>query len=314
MPETLPTKEKLKRDALKASKLITELADDLTSEDELKYEMARNRIVTEINALGRELRLALPDNEFDEFIFSRLRPQFARLVAELIDAITRNIRRIVAGFIVVCLLLAAIFFAREQMLKGHGLVGLYYRDTDFDALVDRRIDRKIDFIWRLRSPLGDMSNRNFSIHWEGFVKTEQPGTHYFYTLSDDGVRLWVDDQLIIKNWTVHGPTTDYGAIELAPGFHKIELEYFQGVGGNRIRLTWQQPSDSKAKPISPKRLFPQLPDNVRPVDPNVKLGVSMGAPIRAVEKDTRIREEREKRLLEEKIKRAIEAESEAQPK
>jgi MSHA biogenesis protein MshQ len=49
---------------------------------------------------------------------------------------------------------------------------------------------------------------NFSARWTGKVKAPITGSITFSTVSDDGVRLWIDNNLIIDNWTVHGDTTN----------------------------------------------------------------------------------------------------------
>jgi hypothetical protein len=58
---------------------------------------------------------------------------------------------------------------------------------------------------------------SFSVRWSGKVRATQTGIHEFYTISDDGVRLWVNGQLLINNWTNHPPTTDSGSIYLTQG-------------------------------------------------------------------------------------------------
>ena len=41
-----------------------------------------------------------------------------------------------------------------------------------------------------------------------------PGRWQIETISDDGIRVWVDNNLLIDNWTHHGPTRDAGTIDL----------------------------------------------------------------------------------------------------
>jgi parallel beta-helix repeat protein len=48
------------------------------------------------------------------------------------------------------------------------------------------------------------------------------------TLSDDGVRVTVDDRVVIENWTWHGPTWDRGVhVQPEPGEVEIEVEHFE---------------------------------------------------------------------------------------
>lgn len=128
----------------------------------------------------------------------------------------------------------------------HGLYGEYFSDT---ALGNRRLTRTdpiVDFDWTGTSPEPETIPTVFSARWTGFVQPEFSETYIFATTSDDGVRLWVDDQLIIDNWTPHGPTVNEGQIGLVAGrFYKIQLEYYEDFGGEAvIQLRWQSLSRS----------------------------------------------------------------------
>ena len=92
------------------------------------------------------------------------------------------------------------------------------------------------------------------------MKVTQPGAHEFYTISDDGVRLWVNDQVLIENWGIHGGTLDKGDITLTAGYHRVMLEYFQGEGDSVIKLQWKQPGDNGKTDIPARALFPRLPE------------------------------------------------------
>lgn len=88
---------------------------------------------------------------------------------------------------------------------------------------------------------------NFSVRWTGFITAPQSGDYTFTTVSDDGVRLWVNGQPLIDNWTPHGATEDKGAVHLEAGRPvPIRLEYFQGTGGGTIHLLWQRASGERA--------------------------------------------------------------------
>jgi len=53
------------------------------------------------------------------------------------------------------------------------------------------------------------------------------GTYTFVTVSDDGIRLWVDGELIIDNWTWHPPTEDRATVDLEKGIHEVKIEHFE---------------------------------------------------------------------------------------
>jgi len=74
-----------------------------------------------------------------------------------------------------------------------------------------------------------MDPTTFSIRWTGKVQAKYSELTSFYTNSDDGVRLWVNGQLLIDNWNDHPTTLDKGTLQLVAGQrYDIELEILSG--------------------------------------------------------------------------------------
>jgi hypothetical protein len=53
------------------------------------------------------------------------------------------------------------------------------------------------------------------------------GTHRLSVTSDDGVRVLVDGEVVLEDWTWHAPRREEVALELAAGEHEVLVEYFQ---------------------------------------------------------------------------------------
>jgi hypothetical protein len=68
----------------------------------------------------------------------------------------------------------------------------------------------------------------FAIDYTGKFWIADPGMYTFALLSDDGSKLYVDDQVVIDNGGVHAPLEKTGAVDLAGGLHRIRVSYFQG--------------------------------------------------------------------------------------
>ena len=126
-----------------------------------------------------------------------------------------------------------------------GLSGEYWNGL-FGSYVTTRTDATVNFTWGYGSPGGNVGADNFSVRWTGEVTTPVTGWYQFSTFSDDGVRLWVGNQLLIDNWTDHGPTTDTsGAVWLNEGQrYAIRLEYYEGGVWSTIQLQWAYPGQS----------------------------------------------------------------------
>jgi len=68
----------------------------------------------------------------------------------------------------------------------------------------------------------------FAIDYTGRFWIDKPGSYSFNLLSDDGSKLYIDDQLIIDNDGIHSPAEKTGTVTLEGGIHLIRVSYFQG--------------------------------------------------------------------------------------
>lgn len=121
--------------------------------------------------------------------------------------------------------------------------GCYYSGKNFDQYVGSRND-KIDFSWGSGPATSKTGNNNFSIRWGGYFNTKYADEYTFSALTDDGVRVWVNDQLVIDAWTT-GQKTSTGKIDLPVGKFPIMVEYFESTGNAKAQLTWKSKSTVK---------------------------------------------------------------------
>lgn len=140
--------------------------------------------------------------------------------------------------------------------SGSGLKGEYFNNLDFTSPVLTRTDAVVDFNWGTGSPDPAMGVDTYSVRWSGRVQAPATETVTFYTVTDDGVRLRVNGQLIIDRW-IDQPATEWsGAIALVGGtWYSIVLEYYENGGDASARLLWSSPSLSK-QVVPSNRLSP----------------------------------------------------------
>ena len=139
-----------------------------------------------------------------------------------------------------------------------GLSGEYYDNTSLSGTPEfEQIDPNINYTWGNGSPEStELGNNTFSIRWTGYVQAPSSGNHQFRTLSDDGVRLYVDGTLLIDNWTNHGETYNYGSINLTGGeYYSITLEYYENTGNATIEFDWNTPDLGDYQTVPSNRLF-----------------------------------------------------------
>ena len=61
------------------------------------------------------------------------------------------------------------------------------------------------------------------------------------------MRLWVNGQQLVNNWTDHAPTENSGSINLTGGVrYAVRMEFYERGGGAVARLSWSGPSTAKA--------------------------------------------------------------------
>ncbi len=151
---------------------------------------------------------------------------------------------------------ASVAKAQGGPVPGVGLQAQYFDTKNFNDLKVSRIDPTVDFDFGLLSPDPTINADTFSIRWSGAIRAEATATYTFYTLSDDGVRLWVNGVQVIDNYTIHTATENIGTIALVAGkAYDLKLEYFEQSGPAVIRLSWSRPGVEKAV-IPQTALFP----------------------------------------------------------
>jgi hypothetical protein len=145
----------------------------------------------------------------------------------------------------------ASFFSASSLGTGTGLVGAYYSNhfptnaySGAPTLV--RTDAVVNFNWGSGSPDPSISVDHFTARWTGSVQPIFNETYTLYTTTDDGVRLWVNGQLLIDHWVDQGPTEWSGSLPLvAQQKYNLEMDYYENGGGAAASLSWSSPSTGK---------------------------------------------------------------------
>lgn len=139
--------------------------------------------------------------------------------------------------------------------RPNGLTADYFAGTNFDQLRFSRIDSTVDFRWNAAAPDARLAADNFSVRWHGCIVPRYSERYSFTTVSDDGVRLWVNGQLLINHWTNHNEDSDTAEIDLQAGVPvTIQMEFFESGGDAVARLLWS--STTQALEVVPaERLF-----------------------------------------------------------
>ncbi len=164
-----------------------------------------------------------------------------------------------AAGVLVLTLLAAGPAAGQQQAAGTGLLGRYFDNPDFGDVVTERLDPTIAFDWGRGIPDGiplTGKGDTFGVVWTGYVQPEFTEEYTFTTSSDDGVRLRIDGEVVLRNLTEHAQTEDSGSVTLEAGrLHEIQLDYFDVGGEAIIFLAWESASQPRQL-VPTERLYP----------------------------------------------------------
>lgn len=142
---------------------------------------------------------------------------------------------------------------------GTGLLGEYFEGPSLEkarrkmARVDSEIQR--DFV---RTPVGQgFPSSHFSVRWSGWVVPDETDIYRFVGYSDDGVRIFLDDEKVLDEWSSRATGFESRQMRLTKGTrHKIVVEYFDvGKGNASIVLDWVGRRVPR-QPLPARSLFP----------------------------------------------------------
>ena len=111
---------------------------------------------------------------------------------------------------------------------------------DFKTLRHKKFGIMTDFLFYPR-----LQEERFAFVWAGFIKVPATDVYKFFTASDDGSKLFIDDKLIVENDGLHSLLERNGTVALREGYHKIRLEFFEKTGSDQCTVYIQTPSLKK---------------------------------------------------------------------
>ena len=165
--------------------------------------------------------------------------------------------------------------------------------TRFDSTLNASMSRRAlsDFV-----PIG--VNGSLHVNWSGFIRPTLTGSYTFYTAlaeTDDRLKLWIDNQLIIDQWTSLEATTADRSVHFSRpnGYYELLMEYAQesvesdGVWGTG--LSWRHPAWAEQRAVGSDYLlvsehvgkspmtFSTVPHNVSTVSSASGVGLTLAS-------------------------------------
>lgn len=129
---------------------------------------------------------------------------------------------------------------------GNGLRGDYYDNADFTGTTIARTDSTVNFNWAAGAPASGIGADTFSVRWTGQILAPVTGLYQFFTNTDDGVRLWVNNELLVDKFVNQSLTEWSGNIGLMAGQkYDIRMDYFENTTTAQAELRWTVPGFTK---------------------------------------------------------------------
>ena len=153
---------------------------------------------------------------------------------------------LLSGFVLAVLPVTVV---RAQVPAGDGVVGEYYEGVDFERLVTRRYDATLAFDWGHAPPVPGVPAEYFSVRWRGWLLVPVSGRYVLHATVDDGVRIWLNDQLVLNEWRPQPVRTFTISVELKAGQpYKLRVDYYQDILDTSMRITWKRPNTPLTPP------------------------------------------------------------------
>jgi alpha-L-fucosidase len=133
-----------------------------------------------------------------------------------------------------------------EVLGAEPGISYAYYEGDWDSLPDfgdlapvkKGVIESFSFAPRKRDD-------HFGFMYSGFIRVPADGVYTFFTESDDGSRLYIEDELVVDNDGLHGLLEKTGFIALAAGLHPVRVIFFDKTGGDGLTVSYQGPGIEK---------------------------------------------------------------------
>ena len=125
-----------------------------------------------------------------------------------------------------------------------GFLATYFTNQSLETPIRSRIDQEVNLSTD-GEPWPGAGFSDFAARWTGELDAAFTGFYSFWITSDDGIRLFIDGELVIDDWRPHSPEEVSTGLFLTAGRHVFTLEWFDSGGGALCQLEWQPPFSTR---------------------------------------------------------------------
>ncbi|MFA3783896.1 glycoside hydrolase family 3 C-terminal domain-containing protein [Melioribacteraceae bacterium 4301-Me] len=138
------------------------------------------------------------------------------------------------------------YFFTDSSMRKNGLNAEYYNNMNLSGVPKlERVDDEINFKWHGGSPDSLIEKDNFSVRWTGFLKAPKSGKYTITVTSDDGSRVFFNNELMINDWNDHAFESRSFEVTLEEEkLYPIKVEFYENGGDAGIILGWRLPGEN----------------------------------------------------------------------
>ena len=130
--------------------------------------------------------------------------------------------------------------SRSRYLPPNRWLGDYYDNDSLAGGPEYTLEELwVDYDWGDGGSPSELDDDHFSVRWTGRWEFDA-GKYTFFAHADDGIRLWLDDTLLIDAWSPGIGDYEETVDVSTAGFHVVKLEYFENTGEAAIQLYWRR--------------------------------------------------------------------------
>jgi hypothetical protein len=130
---------------------------------------------------------------------------------------------------------------------AYGLNAYFFKNINFTGKSFKKVVKMLKCNFGKDSaPFKGFTGQYFSTLFTGVLIPPKTGEYEFYLAGDDGVRMWLDHELLINGWFEQSKTTYKGKKKLEAGKeYCIKVSFAAITGYSELDLSWKGPGIKK---------------------------------------------------------------------
>jgi len=156
---------------------------------------------------------------------------------------SKNHKLFNVGLIALIAVMFTAYYAVDRIMHPPVAKISYFSNKDLEGTPYTEeygpLPTEVDF--GMNAPKKGMPADNFSIRYESDVTLKSDSVISLSVTSDDGMRVYVDDAIVMDYWILQDSVQHNKSLPLSAGKHRIKIEYFEALVGAKLSFKMYSP-------------------------------------------------------------------------